>query len=234
MGWFNPASTELVLYDAKDVDRNMSYAVMTHEAFHQYCFFLFGRSEAHRWFDEGHGDYYGGIQFPARGKPKVTDRMPGGLNRREGIKELITIGKYAPLEKHLNFNHGQWQTQGPENTSCYEQSWSIVYMLRQGMLGNVDSKVWRPEYAAILPNYIETLRQGFEEAYAEAQRTAAEEAAKNGGTAPDGSSELDSDDLGEKTVRGIWKKAMDASWGQIDLARFEEDWKLYVKKYLED
>ena len=184
MGWFNLASTELVLYDAKDVDRNMSYAVMTHEAFHQYCFFLFGRSEAHRWFDEGHGDYYGGIQFPGRGKPKVTDRMPGGLNRREGIKELITIGTYAPLEKHLNFDHGQWQTQGPENTSCYEQSWSIVYMLRQGMLGNVDSKVWRDEYAAILPNYIETLRQGFEDAYAEAQRTAEEEAAKNGARPP--------------------------------------------------
>jgi hypothetical protein len=233
MGWFNPASTELVLYDARDVDRNMSYAVMTHEAFHQYCYFLFGRSEAHRWFDEGHGDYYGGMQFPARGKPRVTDRMPGGLNRREGIRELITTGKYAPLADHLNYSHRQWQWQGPENTSCYEQSWSIVYMLRKGMLGNVDSRVWRPEYARILPSYIETLRQGFEQAYAEALRVEKEEAAKNG-TAPRKLTDIDSDDLGEQAVREIWKQAMDASWGQIDLARFEEDWKLYVKKYLED
>lgn len=233
MGWFNPASTELVLYDAKNIDRNMSYAVMAHEAFHQYCYFLFGRSEAHRWFDEGHGDYYGGIQFTARGKPKVTDRMPGGLNRREGIREMITLGTYAPLVDHLNYSHREWQMQGPDNTSCYEQSWSIVYMLRQGMLGNVDSRVWRPEYAQILPNYIETLRKGFEEAYAEAQRTETEEAAKNG-TVARKASELDSDDLGEKAVEEIWKQAMDASWGQIDLARFEQDWKLYVQKYLED
>ena len=56
-GWFNPSTTELVLYDAKAIDRNISYAVMTHEGFHQYCHFLFGRSEAHRWFDEGLGDY---------------------------------------------------------------------------------------------------------------------------------------------------------------------------------
>lgn len=48
MGWFNPGTTELVLFDAQDIDRNMSFAVMTHEAFHQYCYFLFGRAEAHR------------------------------------------------------------------------------------------------------------------------------------------------------------------------------------------
>jgi len=231
MGWFNPDSTELVLFDAKDIDRNMSYAVMTHEAFHQYCHFLFGRSEAHRWFDEGHGDYYGGMKFSERGKPKITARMPGGLERLTGIRELIQSGTHAPLADHLNFDHEQWQTQGPGNTSCYEESWSIVYMLRQGMLGEVNPKVWRPEYARILPSYIETLRKGFAAAYEEARRKQAEQAAEAAAAAP---AELDSDDLGEETVRRIWKEALDASWGKIDLARFEEDWKLYVKKYLKD
>lgn len=233
MGWFNPASTELVLFDAKDVDRNMSYAVMTHEAFHQYCHFLFGRSEAHRWFDEGHGDYYGGLKFEG-GKARITARMPGGLERLSGIRELIQLEQAAPLAEHLNYDHGEWQGQGPGNTSCYEQSWSIVYMLRQGMLGNVNSKVWRKEYAEILPHYIETLRAGFERAYQEERTKRARAAGADGSKTSSTVIELDSSDLGEQTVERIWKEAMDASFGKVDLARFEEDWKLYVRKYLKD
>ena len=60
-----------------EYDRNSTYAVMTHEAFHQYCFFLFDQSEAHRWFDEGHGDYYGGAKFSGR-RAKITSKMPAG------------------------------------------------------------------------------------------------------------------------------------------------------------
>lgn len=235
MGWFNPASTELVLYDAKDVDRNMSYAVMTHEGFHQYCHFLFGRSEAHRWFDEGHGDYYGGLKFEGQ-KAKITARMPGGLERLPGIREMLQLGTAAPLAKHLNFEHAQWQNQGPGNTSCYEQSWSLVFMLRQGMLGNVNSKVWRKEYAEILPHYIATLRKGFEFAY-EKERAQRLKEKRAPGEAEQTSAkviELGSDDLGKEVVQRIWKEAMDASWGQIDLVQFEEDWQLYVKKYLKD
>jgi hypothetical protein len=228
-GWFNPRTTELVLYDAKEVDRNMSYAVMTHEAFHQYCHFLFGRSEAHRWFDEGLGDYYGGMKFDGQ-KAKITARMPGGLERLSVIREMLQMETARPLEDHLNFDHAQWQSQGPSNVSCYAQSWSIVYMLRQGMLGNVNPKVWRKEYAAILPSYIETLRAGFAQAYEKerARRTKGKDAAAAEAL------ELDSSDLGETVVRDIWKDAMAASWGKIDLAQFEEDWKLYVKKFLKD
>jgi len=226
-GWFSPSTTELVLYDAKDVDRNMSYAVMTHEAFHQYCHFLFGRSEAHRWFDEGHGDYYGGMKFDGP-KPKITARMPGGLERLSVIREMLQMETAKPLSEHLNFDHGQWQTQGPSNVSCYAQSWSIVYMLRQGMLGNVNPKVWKKEYAAILPGYIETLRAGFAQAYEK-------ERARRGKGKPDGQEiELDSSDLGDAVVKGIWKDAMGASWGKVDLAQFEEDWRVYVKKFLKD
>lgn len=231
MGWFNPDSTELVLFDAKEIDRNMSYAVMTHEAFHQYCHFLFGRSEAHRWFDEGHGDYYGGMKFDGQ-KPKITAHMPGGLDRQPVIREMLQLDTAKPLTEHLNFDHGQWQNQGPSNVACYAQSWSVVYMLRQGMLGNVNPKVWRKEYAQILPAYIETLRKGFEEAY----RVERERRAKAG--SQEGTNgeviELDSSDLGGAVVKKIWKEAMDASWGKIDLVQFQEDWKLYVKKFLKD
>ena len=221
-GWFNPGSTELVLYDAVAIDRNMSYAVMTHEAFHQYCFFLFGRSEAHRWFDEGHGDYYGGIKFKGS-RAKVTARMPGGLDRLMGARELIRTGDYKPLSEHLYYNHPEWQGQGPSNVSPYEQSWSIIYMLRQGAEGNVKKKVWKPEYADIVPNYVRTLNAGFAEAYDELREGAGAEDV-----------ELASLHIRPDRKQEIWDAAMEASWGQIDLDEFEENWKLYVKKYLED
>jgi hypothetical protein len=235
-GWFSPQTTELVLYDAKEVDRNMSYAVMTHEAFHQYCHFLFGRSEAHRWFDEGHGDYYGGMKFDGP-RARITARMPGGLERLSVIREMLTSDTAKSLVEHLNYDHPQWQGQGPTGVSPYAQSWSIVYMLRQGMLGKVTAKVWREEYAEILPRYIATLRRGFEEAYREERAKRIKE--KAGGKAPSEATsaeviELDSSDLGQEVVRRIWKEAMTAAWGDIDLARFEEDWKLYVKKFLKD
>ena len=232
-GWFSSRTTELVLFDAVAIDRNKSFAVMTHEAFHQYCYFLFGRSEAHRWFDEGHGDYYGGFKFKGR-KAQVTARMPGGLERYSRIKEMIREETYVPLERHLNFNHRQWQSQGPTNVASYCQSWSIIYMLRQGQLGKVPRKMWRPEYATIIEDYVRTLNDAFARAYSD-QVDEVHRLAEEAGEEP---SEADlhaaRTGVDEERKQEIWKEAMAASWGRIDLAEFEEYWLLYVSKHLKD
>lgn len=205
-GWFSPASTELVLYDGKNRNRNMTYSVMTHEAFHQYCFFLFHKSEAHRWFDEGHGDYYGGAKMgrSMNSPMEITNQMPAGLDRLSVIREMVRTKTYAPISEHLNYNHSQWQNQGPTGVSCYAQSWSIIYFLRQGSLGKVPSKVWRPEYATIIPNYIATLSQEYIEAYARARKEALKK--KGGKTSGDkpkeedpGKAEPGGDDSGKGT-----------------------------------
>ena len=226
-GWFNPRSKELVIYDAVQVDRNMSYAVMTHEAFHQYCHFMFEESEAHRWFDEGHGDYYGGIEFKGK-KTRVTARMPAGLDRMSILRPMLREGSHAPIEEHVNFTHREWQSRGLKS---YAQSWSIIYMLRQGALGNVPKKVWRDEYADIIPNYVSALHGGFQEAYAEALREA-EAAAKEAGE--DFDPETFPRVLEDDKKEAIWKGAIEASWGRIDLAEFEANWLLYGQKYLKD
>jgi hypothetical protein len=229
-GWFNPGTTELVLYDAKNIDRNMTYAVMSHEAFHQYCHFLFGESEAHRWFDEGHGDYYGGAEFKGS-KAIITPRMPAGLDRLGEIREMMQMQSYKPLKQHLNFNHGQWQGQGPSNVSCYAQSWSIIYMLREGSVGHIkNNKLWKPEYAQIIPNYVKTLNHGFR-AFYEERRAPIRERAKNEGREPT-PEELHIDFVPEEKKQAIWKAAMDASWGQVDLDEFEKRWVEYVMKDL--
>ncbi len=254
-GWFSPASTELVLYDGKTWDRNMTFAVMSHEAFHQYCHFLFQESEAHRWFDEGHGDYYGGAKM-GRSKQAsmiITPKMPSGLGRLGIIREMVRTATYAPLEDHLNYSHGEWQSQGPRNVSCYAQSWSIVYMLRQGALGKVPKKVWKKEYKDIIPNYIRVLNAEYAKAYAEARekkRKDLEELEKakrkKGDKKPEGEpkglddlldamlEDIANGDLNisQEKKKAIWKKAMAASWGPIDMMEFEENWTTYVKKHL--
>jgi hypothetical protein len=204
----------------------MSYAVMTHEAFHQYCFYLFGQSEAHRWFDEGHGDYYGGAKFKGS-RATITPKMPGGLDRLSVIREMVRTETYKPVEEHVNYNHGQWQSQGPSNVSCYAQSWSIIYMLRQGMLGKVNRKIWKQEYAEIIPKYVDTLYAGFQMAYEEIRE------ARAGKDDDEGEEEvINRFNLKPSQKQKIWTAAMEASWGQVDFEQFEEDWLTYIDKHL--
>ncbi|MFT4647068.1 MAG: hypothetical protein ACI9X4_000275 [Glaciecola sp.] len=270
-GWFSPATTELVIYDGKNRDRNATYAVMSHEAFHQYCHFLFQESAAHRWFDEGHGDYYGGAKM-GRSKQapmKITPKMPAGFGRLGIIREMVQKVTYAPLEDHLNYNHRQWQSQDPSNgVACYAQSWSIIYMLRQGALGKVPNKVWKDEYKDIIPNYIRVLNEGFTKAYAKARaekrksleslekakrkkNKKGKKPKKEGEGSKEGSDGKSAEDnfddvinallddvkngdlrVSQKDQAQIWKDAMAASWGPIDMLEFEENWTTYVKKHL--
>ena len=236
-GYFNPGTTELVLYDNKERDRRETLAVMSHEAFHQYCYFLFDRSEAHRWFDEGHGDFYGCYEFKGR-RATPTAHMPGGLDRYQNAKTLVREDKFKPIFVHINYNHPQWQGQGPGNTSPYEQSWSIIYMLRMGTLGKVSKKVWEKEYADIIPNYIRVLHEGYQSAYADIRKTLEEELS----SLPEGDqaaeiraaieSQLKRPRVGEERKLKIWKAAMEASWGQIDIEEFEENWKEFVLNHM--
>ncbi|MEM7308980.1 MAG: hypothetical protein AAF682_20015 [Planctomycetota bacterium] len=232
LGWFNPASVELVLFDAVNVDRNMSYAVMSHEAFHQYCHFLFEQSEAHRWFDEGHGDYYGAAKFSGS-RAKITDKMPGGLNRKDIIKAMVRDGSYTPVDEHINFDHSQWRAaNGSTGVDSYCQSWSLIYMLRQGSLKKVPKKVWKPEYADIIPNYVTTLHGGFRAAYDEILAEREAQAKKEGRELTDEESDVNRFDLKRGQKDEIWEKAIEASWGQIDLEEFEKDWLTFVGEHL--
>lgn len=234
-GWFSPESTELVLYDAVNTDRNATYAVVVHESFHQYCHFLFDQAEAHRWFDEGHGDYYGGLEFKTS-RPKITTRMPPGLNRLDVIREMVREGTYKPIKEHINYNHASWQRQGPSNVSCYGQSWSIIYFLRQGAEGNIPRKFWRKEYAEIIPSYVRVLSEGYRAAFEEIRARRREAAAAKGENPDEIDPRVNRMQLlltfGPGRQAEIWKAAIDASWGQIDIDEFERNWVAFVEDHL--
>lgn len=239
-GWFNPRTTELVLFFNNDMGPDAVLEVMTHEGFHQYCHFLFGQMEAHRWFDEGLGDYYGGWDMRA-GKLVPDPHMSGGLKRVDEIKEMIRDGTVKPLSTHLRFNHPQWQGQGPSNVSCYAQSWSVIFFLRQGMRGKVSSKYWKKEYATILPNYITHLRSGWQEEQAAmlkefqdgldaaGEQLSPEERARMEEDLRENISLLMRD---PELTKKVWDRAMAESWGKVDEFEFEERWKEFVMKEL--
>jgi hypothetical protein len=208
-GWFDPKTTELVFYDAQNLDRNMTYAVACHEAFHQYCHFLFDGAVAHPWFDEGHGDYYGGLKI-RRGKGTISSKMPSGLERLGGVREMVRTGTALSVNEHIRQSWAAWKDQGPRITSGYEQSWSIVYMLREGARGNVPENLWQPEYSKIIPDYMQALSTHHQEALAKS-----------------GKDELEDDER-----YAIWTQAIKESWGKIDLQQFEAHWREYVLKKL--
>ncbi|MFK5955895.1 MAG: hypothetical protein QM477_05560 [Planctomycetota bacterium] len=236
-GFFSPRSEELVLYFGEGGTAS-TFGVMTHEAFHQYCHFLFNRSEAHRWFDEGHGDYYGAWKM--KGKELVPEEdMKGGLARTPEIKKMLREGTIKPLKRHLRYNHKEWQSQGPSNVSCYAQSFSIIYFLREGTRGKVKKKYWKEEYADIIPNYIKNLNDGFTEAYAEivADAKAQLEVLQNSDASFE---ELELqrnriqspwdflDRIMPQRKQEIWNRAMGESWGKIDELEFEARWLKYI------
>ncbi|HIG87705.1 MAG TPA: hypothetical protein EYQ25_11735 [Planctomycetes bacterium] len=235
-GYFNPRSEELVLYFPQG-SAKMTMSVMTHECFHQYCHFLFERSAAHRWFDEGHGDYYGAWKMRGR-KLVPNDDMDLGLARTPEIKKMFRDGTVKPLSKHIRFNHPEWQGQGPSNVSCYAQSFSIIYFLREGARGQVKRSYWKKEYGQIIPNYIKTLNDGFRGAYAEIREDAqndlddldADEAEGKEGDRLRERLENPWTYLGLKDKLEIWDAAMEASWGLVDEDEFEERWKKFVMK----
>jgi len=238
-GYFNPGSEELVLYFGSG-GKDMTLAVMTHEGFHQYCHFLFNRSEAHRWFDEGHGDYYGA--WDMKGKKLVPNEdMKGGLARIPIIKEMFKSETIKPLSEHIRYDHRSWQSQGPSNVSCYAQSFSLIRFLREGTRGKIKGKMWKKEYAEIIPSYMSTLNDGYTAAYAEIVKSA-EEALAEAKAEKEPSAKLiielekrissPWDYFGGSSKQEIWDKAMAASWGQVDEEEFEEKWLKYIDDVL--
>ncbi len=227
-GWFNPFTTELVLYNSTAIDPNMTYAVMSHEAFHQYCHFLFNQSEAHRWFDEGHGDYYGAAEFTGK-KVTIKRKMPGNLNRYDFIKRMVKEGTYTPLEEHINYSHPEWQA---KEIDSYSQSWSIVFMLRQGAQKKVPGKFWKKEYADIIPNYVTTLNAGFQAAYDEILAEREARAKADGRELTEAERDVNRFSATPDKKKEIWKNAIEASWGQIDIAEFEKHWAAFVADHL--
>jgi hypothetical protein len=128
-GFFNPQSGELVLFvKFEDQSKTSSLAdcrsVMFHEGFHQYVHFAIGDVSPHSWFNEGHGDFFAGINV-AGGQISFRrfDWRVDFLRRhlRDG-KDLIPLRTLVRMPQNEYYSNAGLK---------YSQGWALIYYLRE-------------------------------------------------------------------------------------------------------
>ncbi|MCI0342572.1 MAG: hypothetical protein L0216_15755 [Planctomycetales bacterium] len=132
-GYYSPDTRKLVLYimredvdnkTAKNLDEKYANTILVlyHEAFHQ--FLHTHLEDSPRWFDEGHGDFFGGAHFaPGSGLPTVGPN----LWRAPYMKAILEQGDQTPFPKLLQLTMPEMYGHGViEN---YTQGWSFVHYL---------------------------------------------------------------------------------------------------------
>ena len=97
-------------------------------------------------------------------------------------------------------------------------------------LGKVSKKYWEEEWENIIPNYVHTLHTGFLDAYKEVEEERRQEAASQGKELSENDLKINRFDLSQDQKNKIWKRAIAASWGTVDILDFEARWKLYITK----
>ncbi len=142
IGWFNPLSKELVIFNGKG-----GFSVETvayHEGWHQYAHFWFPGAHLHRWFDEGHGDFFGSMirQGKKRWVP-AKSKM-----RTANIKSLVATKKFVPVNAIVRWHTDKFY--GPGAPNYYAEGWAIVDFLRRGH----KTPFWKKKWGKILPTYI--------------------------------------------------------------------------------
>jgi hypothetical protein len=152
-GYWAAFHEELVIYDDQEGGgRRDTWAVLNHEAFHQYIFYLYGSLAPHSWYNEGHGDFFSGHQYK-HGKFVLKpfdwrQRLVQGMVREE---------KFVPLEKLVRFTQREYYSSSDYGTGPgehYAQGWAFIWFLRTGA-GKAPG--WDPRWEQILPTYFEVL-----------------------------------------------------------------------------
>ncbi|MCR9247531.1 MAG: hypothetical protein NXI31_21065 [bacterium] len=151
VGWFSPVSKELVVFLGGDerMGKGATESVVYHEGWHQYADFYFRHPDRpkndalHRWFDEGHGDYFGSFRLQ-RGKWRYL----GSGMRGRSIERLVQRNAVPSLEKIVKWPRSQFYGRNAANN--YAVAYALVDFLRRGALLR---KHYKPIYEGILQDY---------------------------------------------------------------------------------
>ncbi len=203
LGYWHAAAGELVLYDAAKARKNAisddseTFEVLYHEAFHQFIHYSAGELAPHPWFNEGHGDFFGGAIVHGE-----VRSIEVNARRLKGIQAALATGKTVPWSEILRMEERAFLQ---DASLAYAQSWSMVYFLR--LAPEVQSnRAW----ARVLPTYFDTLKRAFVE---EKSSLPAAKAADRVALWQAG--------------RAARMKAFDAAFAGIDLDEIERAWKRY-------
>ena len=152
-GYWASFHEELVIYDDKEGGgRRNTWAVLNHEAFHQYIFYLYGSLAPHSWYNEGHGDFFSGWQY----KHKKFVLKPFDWRQRL-VQGMVRENKFVPLKEIVRFTQREYYSGSEYDTGPgehYAQGWSFIWFLRTGR-GKAPG--WDEGWEKILPVYFEAL-----------------------------------------------------------------------------
>jgi hypothetical protein len=156
-GYWSPMVRELVLYDdQKGGGRRDTWAVLNHEAFHQFIFYFYGNISPHSWYNEGTGDFYSGYEYKnKRFTLKKFDWRVGTIQeavRPGSDSPYIPLKDFVRLSQAEYYGNNKWKVGGGQN---YAQGWSLIYFLRTGKKNN--AKGWDPAWDGILETYLRVL-----------------------------------------------------------------------------
>jgi len=233
-GYWNWVERELVLFDYRP--RELTLAVLNHEAFHQFIFYFYGQLAPHSWYNEGTGDYYAGAKLTKSNRITGYGDAPGGIGRLGDIKEaarLLSEGKNGaggacpPLKKVMRFHKSDYYgSAGYDPGICYAEGWAIVHYLREGK--GVDPKV-----AKILPDYLTSLVAAREEAAkALMVKTLADAEVDEKGSSDDMSHDIKDyyPRIDNEKVQDAAADKTFAGWTDADWDKFQASWLKYVEK----
>lgn len=146
IGWYSPRSKELVVFLGGGADKLET--VVYHEGWHQYADFYFGHPDTkgdddlHRWFDEGHGDYFGSFRWGTNGWKYVGSKM-----RYPACRQMVASGAYVPFKDIVHWDRRRFY--GNNAADYYAQAFSMIDFLRRG----AKSQGWDARWAGVLDMY---------------------------------------------------------------------------------
>jgi hypothetical protein len=147
VGWFSPRSKELVVFQGGDKlmrKKGATRTVTFHEGWHQYSDSYFKGTELHRWFDEGHGDFFGAHKL--RGKKWV---FVGSNMRYKWVKLMVKKGDFVRFKDITTWPRSRFYG-NPKTAYYYAQAFGMISFLRQGQ---AMGKAFDPKWSEILPMY---------------------------------------------------------------------------------
>ncbi len=150
VGWYSPKSKELVVFLGGDkmMGDGATETVTYHEGWHQFADLYFHppespkRATLQRWFDEGHGDYFGSHRWGSSGWKYTGSKM-----RYSSCKQMVRQGDYVPFKEIVTW--GMRRFYGAKAAYYYAQAFSMIDFLRRGE----KSSGWNPKWGEILEMY---------------------------------------------------------------------------------
>jgi len=118
-GYFMELTKKLVFW--KQPKNDDTLLVLYHETFHQFLSLYL--DHAPQWFNEGHGDYFGGGVYDEKARKLEIRPNPWRL---QGIQQGIRSGKIQPVAKLMQMTQQEMYDKATVGMN-YAQAWSLVY-----------------------------------------------------------------------------------------------------------